>query len=191
MRAMRYVLAFVVGACLSGPPSSAWAQSGIPTRELPGTTSTVTGTVVSSTTTALVLEDDRGARHQFRVDGSSALPAGLVAGMRVSATFERLEGGRAHLVSVSTSDTMDSDHLGGQPVSSPGALDGVGASWAAAAPPALEAPIGGDEPPVRTDAEPARREDRHEGVSPLPPILVTAAVALGVAVALLRARRVL
>lgn len=176
MRAMRYVLAFVVGACLSGPPTSAWAQSGIPTRELPGTTSTLTGTVVSSTTTALVLEDDRGARHQFMVDGSSALPAGLVAGMRVSVTFERLEGGRAHLVSVGTSDTMDSDHLDGQPVSSAGAL---------------EAPIGGDEPPLRTDAEPARREDRHEGVSPLPPILVTVAVALGVAVALLRARRVL
>lgn len=191
MRAMRYVLAFVVGACLSGPPASAWAQSGIPTRNLPGTTSTLTGTVVSSTTTALVLEDDRGARHQFMVDGSSALPAGLVAGMRVSATFEHLEGGRAHLVSVGTSDTMDSDHLDGQPVSSAGALDGAGASSAAAAPPALEAPIGGDRPPVRTDAEPARREDGHEGVSPLPPILLTVAVALGVAVALLRARRVL
>ena len=187
---MKCILAFVVGVCLSGTASSAGAQSGIPTRGLPGTTSTLAGTVVSSTTTVLVLDDDRGVRRQFTVDGSSGLPAGLVAGMRISVTFELLEDGHAHLVSVGTSDTMDSDRLDGPPPSSSGALDGASASPAAGVP-AVEATIGGDDPAARAHAMPARREERPEGISLLPPILVTAAVAVGVAVALRRGRRAL
>jgi hypothetical protein len=187
---MKGILAFVCGACLSGTASSARAQSGIPTRGLPGTTSTLAGTLVSATTSLLVLDDDRGVRRQFTVDGSSGLPAGLVAGMRISVTFELLEGGRAHLVSVGTSDTMDSDRLDDPPPSSRGALDGAGASTADGTP-AVEATIGGDDPGARADAMPARRQERPGGISPLPPILVTAAVAVGVAVALRRRRRVL
>jgi hypothetical protein len=187
---MRHILAFVVGASLSGMTLSAAAQSGIPTRGLPGTTSTVAGTVVSSTTTELVLDDDGGVTRHFTVDGSSGLPAGLVAGMRISVTFELLESGRAHLVGVGTSDTMDSDRLEGPPPSSGSALDGAGASPAEGVP-AVEATMGGDDPAARAHATPAQREGRPGGINPLPPILVTAAVAVGVAVALRRGRRAL
>jgi hypothetical protein len=186
---MRYILAFVVGACVSGTAASARAQSGIPTRELPGITSTVAGTVVSSTTTELVLDDDRGVRRPFVVDGSSGLPAGLVAGMRVSVTFDLVEG-RAHLVHVGTSDTMDADRPEGPPMTSNGAFDAT-ATPPSVTPAAVDGATGRDGSPARTDAEAARREERHENASPWPPILVTAALGLGASVVVLRACHIL
>jgi hypothetical protein len=70
---------------------------------------------VSSITTALVLRDDGGSEHTFFVDNTSALPAGLVPGMRVNVQFEPLKGGRAHLISVGTSYAMDASQVEGPP----------------------------------------------------------------------------
>ena len=74
---------------------------------------------MSSITTALVLRDDAGVAHTFFVDSTSALPGGLVPGMRVNVTYEALEGGRAHLISVGTSYAMNVSEVEGEPQEPP------------------------------------------------------------------------
>jgi hypothetical protein len=129
------VIALVVGVFLLGLAPNASTQSGIPMRALPGVTSTLSGTVVSSITTALVLRDDGGVAHTFSVDSTSALPAGLVPGMRVNVTFEVLKGGGAHLVSVGTSYAMDVSEVESQPQERKAATPRPSAEPKAAPPP--------------------------------------------------------
>jgi hypothetical protein len=75
---------------------------GTPVQVPPGTpTSTVTGTVVSSSASELVLDTTSG-RQRFVVDANSTLPASLQAGARVSVEFHRLDGDRLHVARVTT-----------------------------------------------------------------------------------------
>jgi len=69
----------------------------------PGTpTSTLTGTVVATSATELVVETPSG-RQRLIVDANSTLPANLAAGTRVSVEYHRLEGDRRHAARVTTS----------------------------------------------------------------------------------------
>jgi hypothetical protein len=186
------VIAIVAGAFLLGWTPNVSAQSGIPTRELPGATSTLSGTVVSSITTALVLRDNGGSEHTFLVDSTSALPAGLVPGMRVNVKFEVLKGGRPHLISVGTSYAMNVSEVDGQPQeSSPVTLrPSAEPRDASARPPALST-FGLADSANRPNIEPAKGEPRPPGSRTLPNVMVTAILSLGAAIALWWARRAL
>ena len=207
------VIALAAGVFLLGSVPNASPQSGIPTRALPGVTSTLTGTVVSSITTALVVRDDAGVAHTFFVDSTSALPGGLVPGMRVNVTFEALEGGRAHLVSVGTSYAMNVSEVESQPQeppavtprpsaepkhasTMPAALSTFGLGESTSGPnteavkraPAQTAPLQSE--PVKS--EPVGSEPGPSGTaSTLPNMLVTVTLSLGAAIAIWYARRTL
>ena len=64
---------------------------------------TATGRVVSSTPTAIVIEDQSGTRTTYVVDTSSTVPSGLAAGADVSIEYHELEAGRFHAGRVTTS----------------------------------------------------------------------------------------
>jgi MYXO-CTERM domain-containing protein len=69
----------------------------------PGTPlNTVTGTVVSSSGTEIVVDTSAG-RQRYVVDSNSTVPAGLAAGTRVTVNFHRLEGDVLHVATVTTS----------------------------------------------------------------------------------------
>jgi hypothetical protein len=73
---------------------------GTPVEVPPGTpTSTLDGTVVAVSASALVIETPSG-RQRFIVDANSTLPANLAAGTRVSVEYHRLEGERRHVARV-------------------------------------------------------------------------------------------
>jgi hypothetical protein len=75
---------------------------GSPVQVPPGTpTSTLNGTVVALSTSALVIETPNG-RQRFIVDANSTLAASLAAGTRVSVEYHRLEGDRRHVARVTT-----------------------------------------------------------------------------------------
>jgi hypothetical protein len=190
---MKQVMPIVAGVLLLGLAPSAWAQSGIPTRSLPGATSALAGTVVSSITTALVLRDDGGSDHTFFVDNTSALPAGLVPGTRVNVKFEVLKGGRAHLISVGTSYAMDASQGDGQPQESSAAtprpsaepMDPPAKATALSSSGLSESASWPNRDPVRGDPRP------HDSGSTLPNVLATVTLSLGAAVAFWWARRAL
>jgi hypothetical protein len=69
-----------------------------------GAESSITGTVVSSTSTSLVIRDESGVEQSFDVDTSSTVPAGLMSGSRVSVRFHSMDGGRRHVASVMATD---------------------------------------------------------------------------------------
>jgi hypothetical protein len=69
-----------------------------------GVETSITGTVVSSTPTSLVIRDANGAETTFDVDTSSGVPSGLASGSRVTVRFHDMDGGRRHAASVTTSD---------------------------------------------------------------------------------------
>jgi hypothetical protein len=70
-----------------------------------GATSTLNGTVVSSSDTSLVVKPDTGAERTFVVDTSSRLPSGLNAGTRVSVSYHIMDGGTLHADSVTLGDS--------------------------------------------------------------------------------------
>lgn len=80
-------LLFAVLACVLAV--SAAAQS----------SQTLSGTVVSSSSTQLVIDTATGQRT-FDVDASSNLPAGLAVGSRVDVDYHELAGGRMHAATV-------------------------------------------------------------------------------------------
>jgi len=93
-RHLLLALAMAASLALAG---NLLAQS-TPVQVPPGTpTSTVTGTVVSSSDSELVL-DTTGGRQRFVVDANSTLPVKLEAGTRVSVEFHRLDGDRMHVL---------------------------------------------------------------------------------------------
>jgi len=65
----------------------------------------VSGTVVSSSSSSLVIKTDSGSRMTFQVDTSSNLPVGIAAGDRVSLDYESLAGGKYHVSRVSSEST--------------------------------------------------------------------------------------
>jgi len=80
---------------------TAYAQS---TQPAGNAESSITGTVVSSTSTALVIRDESGVEQRFDVDTSSTVPPGLMSGSRVTIRFHSMDAGRRHVASVTTSD---------------------------------------------------------------------------------------
>ena len=62
----------------------------------PAATQTITGKVVSSSSTSLVIETDTGTRQTFAVDAQSALPAELTPGTRISVDYHSLADGTFH-----------------------------------------------------------------------------------------------
>jgi hypothetical protein len=77
----------------STPPAGGQGAQGTSTQERQGAaTGTVTGTVVSSSATQLVIETPSG-RQTFTVDASSTLPRDLAAGTRVTVDFNRADDG--------------------------------------------------------------------------------------------------
>jgi hypothetical protein len=71
----------------------------------------VNGTVVSSDSSQLVIDTADG-RRTFMVDGTSNLPAGLVAGSRVSVSYHDMGSGRFHVASA----TMDTAAAPAEPM---------------------------------------------------------------------------
>lgn len=97
----RHILLALAAAASLALAGNLLAQ-GTPVEVPPGTpTSTVTGTVVSSSGSELVLDTTSG-RQRFVVDANSTLPASLEVGMRVSVEFHRLDGDRRHVARVTT-----------------------------------------------------------------------------------------
>jgi hypothetical protein len=70
----------------------------------PAAETSITGTVVSSTGTTLVIRDQNGVEQTFDVDTSSTVPSGLMSGSRVTVRFHNMDGGRRHVASVTLSD---------------------------------------------------------------------------------------
>jgi hypothetical protein len=63
---------------------------------------TGSGRVISSTPTAIVIEDTAGTRRTYIVDAESSVPSGLAAGTMVEIEFHPLDGGRFHAARVTT-----------------------------------------------------------------------------------------
>ena len=63
--------------------------------------SNMTGTVVSSSSTALVVRTDSGSQMTFVVDSSSTLPSNLSAGDRVTVDYSTMSDGQYHASTVS------------------------------------------------------------------------------------------
>ena len=63
-------------------------------------TSTLSGTVVSSSDTSLVIKTDAGLERTFAVDAESRLPAGLTPGTRVTVSYHIMDGGSLHASNV-------------------------------------------------------------------------------------------
>jgi hypothetical protein len=61
---------------------------------------TITGTVVSSSSTSLVIRTESGEQKTFVVDDTSTIPSGLAAGARVSVRYTSQEGGQMRVASV-------------------------------------------------------------------------------------------
>lgn len=72
-------------------PSGAAAQTA-PTVS----TSTISGTLVASTDSSLVVRSDAGVESTYTVDSSTVLPASLTPGDRVSVDYHMLDGGAYH-----------------------------------------------------------------------------------------------
>jgi len=66
------------------------------------TTQTLTGTVVSSSSSSLVIDTDTGTRQTFMVDAQSTLPTGLAPGTRISVDYHTLSGGQFHAARATT-----------------------------------------------------------------------------------------
>lgn len=64
---------------------------------------TVTGTVVSSSSTQVVIKTDDGRQMTFAVDAQSTVPAGLAAGNPVTVSYHDMGGGTFHAASVTVS----------------------------------------------------------------------------------------
>jgi hypothetical protein len=60
------------------------------------TTQTVSGKVISSSSSSLVIETDTGSRQTFVVDAQSTLPSGLTPGSRISVDYHTLANGTFH-----------------------------------------------------------------------------------------------
>ncbi len=78
----------------------------------------ITGTVVSSGGSTLVVDTDSG-RRTFIVDSESRVPSNLTAGSRVTVTFHTLDGGRFHAASVTS---MGAEPMGSQATSTQGTM---------------------------------------------------------------------
>lgn len=66
------------------------------------TTQTVSGKVISSSSSSLVIETDTGTRQTFVVDAQSNLPSGLTPGSRISVDYHSLAGGTFHAARATT-----------------------------------------------------------------------------------------
>jgi hypothetical protein len=111
----RHLLLALAAAASLALAGNLLAQSS-PVQVPPGTpTSTVTGTVVSSSDSELVL-DTTGGRQRFVVDANSTLPAKLEAGARVSVEFHRLDGDRMHVARVTTAPSSTSPRATAAPI---------------------------------------------------------------------------
>ena len=89
------ILALAFGSTVSAQPQPV----------LRGVESSISGTVVSSSGTSLVIRDESGIEQTFDVDGSSTVPSGLMSGSRVTVSFHPMDGGRRHVARVTTSTT--------------------------------------------------------------------------------------
>jgi hypothetical protein len=66
------------------------------------TTQTISGKVISSSSTSLVIETDTGTRQTFVVDAQSNLPSALTPGSRISVDYHTLSGGTYHAARATT-----------------------------------------------------------------------------------------
>jgi hypothetical protein len=93
------MLAAACGAVLAQDPP------GNPTPSPTGETSTISGTVVSSSSTALVIKTDSGTRMTFALDSNSMKPDTMTNGDRVTVDYHSLAGGKYHAAMVSKEST--------------------------------------------------------------------------------------
>ena len=82
---------------------------------------TASGKVISSTPTAIVIEDATGTRTTYIIDSASTVPSGLAAGSRVDIEFHPLEGGKFHTsrVTLLPADTATTSTAPAQTVTQP------------------------------------------------------------------------
>jgi hypothetical protein len=66
------------------------------------TEKTVSGKVVSSSSSQLVIRTDDGRQMTFNVDSTSTVPAGLRDDARISVRYHELAGGTFHAANVTT-----------------------------------------------------------------------------------------
>ena len=72
------------------------------------TEQTVTGTVVSSTPSQVVVKADDGRELTFAVDAQSVVPAGLAANNAVTVTYHDMGGGTLHAARVTAALNLPS-----------------------------------------------------------------------------------
>ena len=99
---MKLRLACILGILALAFSGTAIAQSQ-PVQQS-GAEASLTGTVVSSTVSSLVIRDENGVEQTFDVDTSSTVPSGLMSGSRVTVRFHNMDGGRRHVASVMATD---------------------------------------------------------------------------------------
>ena len=83
-------------------PSSSQQSGSTMSSSQAGTESTMSGTVVSSSTSWLVVRGTDGTERTFVVDQSSTVPSSLTAGSKVSVRYQTLADGRYRASSVSS-----------------------------------------------------------------------------------------
>jgi membrane anchored protein len=99
---MKLRLACILGILALAFSGTAFAQSQ-PVQQS-GVEASLSGTVVSSTVSSLVIRDENGVEQSFDVDTSSTVPSGLMSGSRVTVRFHNMDGGRRHVASVMATD---------------------------------------------------------------------------------------
>ena len=72
-----------------------------------GSASYVSGTVVSSTDTTLVIRTDSGEEMTFTVDSATMRPASMAAGARIDVKYHLLSGGANHAAEVRMTDSTN------------------------------------------------------------------------------------
>jgi len=111
-KALLFGSSVLVALTLAGP---VYSQAPEPITIPPGTpTSTIVGTVVSSSSTELVIDTAAGQRR-FIVDSRSSVPSGLAAGTRVEVEHHRLDNDRLHVARVTVASERPSPRADAMP----------------------------------------------------------------------------
>lgn len=134
------------------------------------TTSTISGTLVSSSAESIVVKTDAGIESTFTVDAGSVLPAGMTPGDRVSVEYHMLDGG-SYLASRVTS-------VSGSGTASPATAEGAGSD------PGMPAGASGDAREEGSATSPESGGELPRTAGPLPLLAVIGVMAIGAALGL-------
>jgi hypothetical protein len=142
----------------------------------------VSGKIVSSSASQLVIQTDDGRQMTFDVDTQSTVPSGLQAGGQVTVRYHELAGGRFHAANVtSTAATPERETTTAATPPDP--------ATTTAQPPVTETRPDMDRPAAAPDIDAEGRRELPATASPLPLFGLSGLLALGAGLGLRALRR--